>query len=79
MQDVTESRIHEGDPPLRGPGDILRLVDTAKFLQKRDVAGIYLNSGCPAPIVCSKNSGRGLLRNPDELDPNRLRIANRVF
>ncbi|MEM1157040.1 MAG: tRNA-dihydrouridine synthase family protein [Verrucomicrobiota bacterium] len=39
------------------------LVRTAEFLQARQVAAIDLNVGCPAPIVCKKSSGGGLLRN----------------
>ena len=34
------------------------------------VAGIDLNLGCPAPIVCRKDAGGGLLRSPDTV--NRL-------
>ncbi len=48
--------------------DIPSLVRTAHALQKRAVAGIDLNLGCPAPIVCSKNAGGGLLRNPAQID-----------
>jgi tRNA-dihydrouridine synthase len=32
------------------------------------VAGIDLNLGCPAPIVCRKNAGGGLLRDPALVD-----------
>lgn len=39
------------------------LIRTAEFLQTRNVAAIDLNVGCPAPIVCKKSSGGGLLRN----------------
>ncbi|MEM6885096.1 MAG: tRNA-dihydrouridine synthase family protein [Verrucomicrobiota bacterium] len=44
------------------------LVRTAEFLQTRDVAAIDLNVGCPAPIVCKKSSGGGLLRNLELLN-----------
>jgi nifR3 family TIM-barrel protein len=44
------------------------LVRTAEFLQTRNVAAIDLNVGCPAPIVCKKSSGGGLLRNLELLD-----------
>jgi tRNA-dihydrouridine synthase B len=48
--------------------DISSLVRTAKILQKYKVIGIDLNLGCPAPIVCRKNAGGGMLRNPHEID-----------
>ncbi|MBU6302439.1 MAG: tRNA-dihydrouridine synthase family protein [Verrucomicrobia bacterium] len=48
--------------------DIERLVATAEELQRYEVAGIDLNLGCPAPCVCSKHSGGGLLRNPAKVD-----------
>lgn len=46
--------------------DIPGLVRTARVLQQHDIVGIDLNLGCPAPVVCNKNAGGGLLRNPDE-------------
>jgi tRNA-dihydrouridine synthase B len=48
--------------------DIAALVRTAADLQKRAIAGIDLNLGCPAPIVCRKEAGGGLLRNPAKID-----------
>jgi tRNA-dihydrouridine synthase C len=48
--------------------DVPSLVRTAKLLESHPVAGIDLNLGCPAPIVCRKNAGGGLLRNPDQVD-----------
>jgi tRNA-dihydrouridine synthase B len=48
--------------------DIPALVRTAVDLQKRAIAGIDLNLGCPAPIVCRKDAGGGLLRNPAKID-----------
>lgn len=48
--------------------DIPSLVRTAKELQQYPVAGIDLNLGCPAPIVCRKDAGGGLLRHPDRID-----------
>lgn len=48
--------------------DIPSLVRTAAELQKRAIAGIDLNLGCPAPIVCRKEAGGGLLRNPAKVD-----------
>lgn len=48
--------------------DIPSLVRTAGELQRYPVAGIDLNLGCPAPIVCRKDAGGGLLRYPDRID-----------
>ncbi len=48
--------------------DIPSLVRTAGWLQQRAIAGIDLNLGCPAPIVCRKEAGGGLLRNPPKID-----------
>ena len=48
--------------------DIPSLVRTARALQHLPVAGIDLNLGCPAPIVCRKDAGGGLLRYPDRID-----------
>ena len=47
--------------------DLPSLVRTAKQLATLQVAGIDLNLGCPAPIVCRKNAGGGLLREPEEI------------
>lgn len=44
------------------------LVRTARELEQHPVAGIDLNLGCPAPVVCRKDAGGGLLRNPDKID-----------
>ncbi|MEO0444756.1 MAG: tRNA-dihydrouridine synthase family protein, partial [Verrucomicrobiota bacterium] len=54
-----------------------RLVWTAKELVQYPVAGIDLNLGCPAPGVCSKDSGGGLLRDAARVDVilGRLREA----
>ena len=48
--------------------DLEALRRTAIALQKRKIAGIDLNLGCPAPIVCRKEAGGGLLRNPAKID-----------
>lgn len=48
--------------------DIPSLVRTARELQQYPVAGIDLNLGCPAPIVCRKDAGGGLLRHPERID-----------
>lgn len=47
--------------------DISELVRTARELSEFPVAGIDLNLGCPAPIVCRKDAGGGLLRNPEKI------------
>lgn len=43
--------------------DPAALAATARELMKYPIAGIDLNLGCPAPIVCRKNAGGGLLRD----------------
>ena len=43
--------------------DVPSLIQTAHRLAEFPIAGIDLNLGCPAPIVCRKNAGGGLLRN----------------
>jgi len=48
--------------------DIPALQRTALALQKHKIAGIDLNLGCPAPIVCRKEAGGGLLRNLEKID-----------
>jgi tRNA-dihydrouridine synthase C len=50
--------------------DLPSLVRTARELARHPVAGIDLNLGCPAPIVCRKDAGGGLLRSPETV--NRL-------
>ncbi|MFT5466764.1 MAG: tRNA-dihydrouridine synthase B [Verrucomicrobiales bacterium] len=47
--------------------DPARLADTAKRLQDHAISGIDLNLGCPAPIVCTKQAGGGLLRDPAKI------------
>lgn len=48
--------------------DLPSLVRTARQLAELPVAGIDLNLGCPAPIVCRKHAGGGLLRDPARVD-----------
>lgn len=48
--------------------DIPALVRTAQALAEHPIAAVDLNLGCPAPVVCKKDSGGGLLRNPDKID-----------
>ncbi len=50
--------------------DIPNLIRSARELADYPIAGIDLNLGCPAPIVCRKDAGGGLLRDPDMV--NRL-------
>jgi tRNA-dihydrouridine synthase len=68
--------------------DVPCLVRTAKHLASLPVAGIDLNLGCPAPIVCRKNAGGGLLRDPAaihrllgalrEVVPGRFTVKTRI-
>jgi tRNA-dihydrouridine synthase B len=44
------------------------LVRTARELQRYPVAAVDLNLGCPAPIVCRKDAGGALLRDPARVD-----------
>jgi tRNA-dihydrouridine synthase B len=55
--------------------DVPSLVRTAKELQKQNILGVDLNLGCPAPIVCKKNAGGGLLKDPEAI--NRILSALR--
>lgn len=48
--------------------DLPSLLRTARELATHPIAGIDLNLGCPAPIVCRKDAGGGLLRNPETVD-----------
>ena len=48
--------------------EIPDLVRTARELATYPVAGIDLNLGCPAPVVCRKDAGGGLLRDPSKVD-----------
>lgn len=48
--------------------DLAALVRTARELEQYPVAGVDLNLGCPAPIVCRKDAGGGLLRHPERVD-----------
>lgn len=48
--------------------DIPGLERTVRELEAHAVGGIDLNLGCPAPVVCRKDAGGGLLRDPDKID-----------
>lgn len=60
----------------------------ARQLLEHPVAGIDLNLGCPAPVVCRKEAGGGLLRNLPKVDtilgtlrdliPGRFTVKTRV-
>ncbi|MFK7819084.1 MAG: tRNA dihydrouridine synthase [Planctomycetaceae bacterium] len=58
--------------------DIPHLVRTAVELQKHNVIGIDLNMGCPAPVVCNKHAGGGLLRNLEETNDILLALRDAV-
>jgi tRNA-dihydrouridine synthase len=68
--------------------DIPALVKTAKTLLEHSVVGIDLNLGCPAPVVCKKEAGGGLLRNLPKVDsilgalrdaiPTRFTVKTRI-
>ncbi len=69
--------------------DIPSLVRSARELLNYPVAGIDLNLGCPAPVVCRKDAGGGLLRNPlkigqiltalrDAIGDSRLTVKTRL-
>ena len=48
--------------------DIPSLLHISKTLLESPVAGIDLNLGCPAPVVCRKDAGGGLLRKKNHLN-----------
>jgi len=68
--------------------DLPSLLRTARELAEHPIAGLDLNLGCPAPVVCRKDAGGGLLRNPAKVDrilgalreaiPGRLTVKTRV-
>ncbi len=47
--------------------DIPNLARSARELSEYPIAGIDLNLGCPAPVVCRKDAGGGLLRTPERI------------
>ncbi|MGE9268550.1 MAG: tRNA dihydrouridine synthase [Verrucomicrobiales bacterium] len=48
--------------------DLAALQRNARELQNHPIAGIDLNLGCPAPVVCKKDAGGGLLRLPEKTE-----------
>jgi tRNA-dihydrouridine synthase C len=68
--------------------DLPGLIRSAHQLAEYPIAGIDLNLGCPAPIVCRKDAGGGLLRNPETVNrligslreaiPGRFTVKTRV-
>jgi tRNA-dihydrouridine synthase len=47
--------------------DLSAMQRTAEILQQKKIAGLDLNLGCPAPIVCRKEAGGGLLRKLEKI------------
>jgi len=47
--------------------DVASLVRMSEVLLNYEVAGMDINLGCPAPTVCRKDAGGGLLRNLDKV------------
>lgn len=47
--------------------DIPALIKASRELLEYPTAGIDLNLGCPAPVVCRKDAGGGLLRKKEHL------------
>lgn len=48
--------------------DLSALERTARLLENENIVGVDLNLGCPAPVVCRKNAGGGLLRHHGQVD-----------
>lgn len=48
--------------------DVQALIRVAQELEQYPIAGIDLNLGCPAPVVCRKDAGGGLLRKPEHME-----------
>lgn len=88
LRSITENRTGKPVFAQMIGSDLESLVRTAKQLAALPVAGIDLNLGCPAPIVCRKNAGGGLLREPEEIDrllgalrdavPGRFTVKTRI-
>lgn len=68
LRSITENRTGKPVFAQMIGSDLQSLVRTARQLAALPVAGIDLNLGCPAPIVCRKNAGGGLLREPEHID-----------
>jgi nifR3 family TIM-barrel protein len=47
--------------------DLPALIRAAAALQQENLLALDFNVGCPAPVVCRKHAGAGLLRRLDEL------------
>jgi tRNA-dihydrouridine synthase C len=58
--------------------DLDALLRTMDELQEYPIAGIDLNLGCPAPVVCKKEAGGGLLRNLPKVDLLLGRLRDRI-
>ncbi|WP_346190074.1 tRNA-dihydrouridine synthase family protein [Rubritalea halochordaticola] len=48
--------------------DIPAMVKNVEILQRYEIEGIDINMGCPAPVVCRKDAGGGLLRKLDHVN-----------
>lgn len=68
VRSITENRTQKPIFAQMIGQDIPHLIRTARELESLPIAGIDLNLGCPAPVVCRKNAGGGLLRHPEQLD-----------
>lgn len=58
--------------------DVEALARVARELLDYPVAGIDLNLGCPAPVVCRKEAGGGLLRHPEKMERIIATLRNAV-
>jgi tRNA-dihydrouridine synthase C len=68
LRSITENRTGRPVFAQMIGSDVPSLIRTAKQLAELPIAGIDLNLGCPAPIVCRKNAGGGLLRQPEHVE-----------
>ena len=68
LRDIDENRTGRPIVAQMIGEDIPSLIRTAKSLQRHPILGIDLNLGCPAPLICKKNVGGGLLKDPEQID-----------
>lgn len=54
------------------------MVRAVRELRQHEMLGIDLNLGCPAPVVCGKQCGGALLRDPDKIRELVLRLRDEV-
>ncbi|MFZ5807116.1 MAG: tRNA dihydrouridine synthase [Verrucomicrobiota bacterium] len=67
LRNITENKTGRGIVAQILGEHIPSLLRTAKELQEFPIVGIDLNLGCPAPGVCRKGVGGGLLKKPERL------------